>query len=70
MKPSIARKLEQLSGRLEELNGLLASGEATTPLMGKRAMHNWVAVPLPGDPSGVERWRELLGVAVGSASAD
>ena len=29
MKPSIARKLEQLSGRLEELNGLLASGEAT-----------------------------------------
>jgi peptide chain release factor 1 len=29
MKPSIARKLEQLSGRLEELNALLASGEAT-----------------------------------------
>jgi len=29
MKPSIARKLEQLTGRLDELNGLLASEEAT-----------------------------------------
>ena len=29
MKPSIARKLAQLSGRLEELNGLLASGDVT-----------------------------------------
>jgi peptide chain release factor 1 len=29
MKPSIARKLDQLTGRLEELNGLLASEEAT-----------------------------------------
>lgn len=29
MKPSIARKLAQLTGRLEELNGLLASGEIT-----------------------------------------
>jgi peptide chain release factor 1 len=29
MKPSIARKLAQLTGRLEELNGLLASGEVT-----------------------------------------
>jgi TfoX/Sxy family transcriptional regulator of competence genes len=43
---------------------LLASGEATTPLMGKRAMHNWVAVP----PAGVERWRELLGDAVAAAT--
>jgi peptide chain release factor 1 len=29
MKPSIARKLAQLTGRLEELNGLLASGDIT-----------------------------------------
>jgi peptide chain release factor 1 len=29
VKPSIARKLTQLTGRLEELNGLLASGEVT-----------------------------------------
>ena len=29
MKPSIARKLAQLSGRLEELNGLLASADVT-----------------------------------------
>ena len=29
MKPSIARKLAQLSGRLEELTGLLASGDVT-----------------------------------------
>jgi hypothetical protein len=42
---------------------LLASGEATTPLMGKRAMHNWVAVPL----TTVERWRELLGEAAAAA---
>jgi hypothetical protein len=45
---------------------LLASGEATTPLMGKRAMHNWVAVP----PVGVERWRELLREAVTAAAPD
>jgi peptide chain release factor 1 len=29
MKPSIARKLSQLTGRLDELNGLLASSEVT-----------------------------------------
>jgi peptide chain release factor 1 len=32
MKPSIARKLEQLTGRLEELNALLASEDATADL--------------------------------------
>jgi len=32
MKPSIARKLDQLTGRLDELNGLLASEEATRDL--------------------------------------
>lgn len=45
---------------------LLASGEATTPLMGKRAMHNWVAVP----PAGLERWRALLEDAVAAATSD
>jgi len=45
---------------------LLASGEATTPLMGKRAMHDWAAVPL----TGVDRWRELLSDAVVAATAD
>ncbi|GAA0941530.1 TfoX/Sxy family protein [Pseudonocardia zijingensis] len=43
---------------------LLSSGEATTPLMGKRRMHNWVAVPLS---VGVERWRALLAEAVAAA---
>ncbi len=47
---------------------LIASGEAATPLMGERAMHNWVAVPLADDPAGVERWRELLGDAVAAAT--
>jgi len=32
MKPSIARKLEQLAGRLEELNALLASEDATADM--------------------------------------
>lgn len=45
---------------------LLTSGEATTPLMGKRAMHNWVAVP----QSAVQRWRELLDDAVQAAAED
>jgi hypothetical protein len=45
---------------------LLASGEATTPLMGKRSMRNWVAVP----PTGMERWRELLDDAVAAVTAD
>lgn len=43
---------------------LLASGEATTPRMGERAMHNWVAVPL----TAAERWRALLGDAVRAAT--
>lgn len=45
---------------------LLASGEATTPLMGTRAMRNWVAVP----PTGVDRWRELLDDAVAAVTED
>jgi hypothetical protein len=49
---------------------MLASGEATTPLMGKRAMSKWVAVPLSGDPAGTERWRALLGEAAATATTD
>ena len=49
---------------------MLASGEATIPLMGKRAMRNWVAVPLSSDPVGTERWRALLSEAAGAATAD
>ena len=47
----------------DEAAAMLASGEATIPLMGKRAMRNWVAVPLSGDPAGTEHWRALLGEA-------
>ncbi len=49
---------------------MLASGEATTPLMGKRAMRNWVAVPLSGGPAGTDRWRALLGEAAATATTD
>jgi hypothetical protein len=49
---------------------MLATGEATTPLMGKRAMRNWVSVPLSGEPGGAERWRTLLGEAAAAATAD
>jgi hypothetical protein len=43
---------------------MLATGEATTPLMGERRMHNWVSVPLADDAGGAEGWRALLGEAV------
>jgi hypothetical protein len=46
---------------------MLATGEATTPLMGKRPMHRWVSVPLPDGTVGVERWRALLADAVAAA---
>jgi hypothetical protein len=49
---------------------MLAAGEATTPLMGKRVMRNWVAVPLSDTPAGPERWRTLLGEAAAAAAAD
>ena len=48
---------------------MLATGAGTTPLMGKRAMHNWVAVPLPDGPAGEDRWRALLADAVASVNA-
>jgi hypothetical protein len=49
---------------------MLPSGEATTPLMGKRAMRNWVAVPLSGGPAGTDRWRALLAEAAATATTD
>jgi hypothetical protein len=49
---------------------MLATGEATTPLMGKRAMRNWVSVPMSDDPGAAERWRAMLGEAVAAATAD
>jgi hypothetical protein len=63
---------DQLALRLppDKSAAMLASGEATTPLMGKRAMRKWVVVPLSGDPARTERWRALLGEAAGAATAD
>ncbi|HYH32848.1 MAG TPA: hypothetical protein VD903_20950 [Pseudonocardia sp.] len=43
---------------------MLATGEATTPLMGERPMHKWVSVPLPDGPASSDRWRALIADAV------
>jgi len=47
MKPSIARKLEQLSARLEELNGLLGSEEVTRDMDNFRKLSREHAEILP-----------------------
>jgi hypothetical protein len=47
---------------------MIASGEAVTPLMGKRAMHGWVSVPLAG-PAAEDRWRALVAEAAAAGSA-
>lgn len=39
-----------------------------TPLMGKRAMHGWVSVPLAG-PAAEDRWRALVVEAAAAGSA-
>jgi hypothetical protein len=63
---------EQLALRLppDTAASMLATGEATTPLMGKRAMRNWVSVALSDEAGGTERWRALLGEAVAAAASD
>jgi hypothetical protein len=49
---------------------MLAAGEAATALMGKRAMRNWVSVPLSGDPGAAERSRALLGEAAATTTTE
>ena len=53
--PFAFRDGDQLALKLPDATDLVARGEGTTPVMGRRAMRQWVAVPLEASSGLAER---------------